>query len=96
MEPRLRLYLTRSKDTMETQNTRIRQTRVTHCITVNALQTRWTLSDKLAIELCGQRIAPKVVNLQLPHLHLTYPTCILRLRWGDPVRVLPRSSVLEN
>ena len=43
MEPRLRLYLTSSKDMMETQNTRIRQTHVSHCITVNALQTRWTL-----------------------------------------------------
>jgi len=33
-----------------------------------------------------------VANFQLPHLHLTYPTCIWRLRWGDPVWVLPRFS----
>jgi len=25
-----------------------------------------------------------------------YPTCIWRLRWGWPVRILPRSSALEN
>jgi len=40
--------------------------------------------DKLATELSWQRFAPKVVNFQLPHLHLTYPTCIWRLCWGWP------------
>ena len=40
--------------------------------------------DKLATELSRQRFAPKVANFQLPHLHLTYPTCIWRLCWGRP------------
>jgi len=54
--------------------------------------------DKLATELSWQRLRrsfssyselSKVANFNLPHLHLG-------LRWGDPVWVLPRSSVSEN
>jgi len=41
--------------------------------------------DKLATELSWQRFASKVADLQFPHLHLTYPACIWRLSWGDPV-----------
>ena len=33
--------------------------------------------DKLATDLSWQRFASKVSNFQLPHLHLTYPTCTL-------------------
>jgi len=51
---------------------------------------------KLATELSWQRSASKVANLQLPHLHLTYPTCVWRLRWGDTVWALPRFSVSDN
>jgi len=39
---------------------------------------------KLATELSCQGFASKVANFQPPHLHLTYPTCIWRLRWGWP------------
>jgi len=38
--------------------------------------------DKLATELRWQRFASKMANFQLPHRHLTYPTCP---RWGDSV-----------
>jgi len=38
----------------------------------------------------------KVANFDLPHAHLTYSTCIWRLRWGDPVSILPRFSTSEN
>jgi len=38
--------------------------------------------DKLATDLSWQRFASKVANFQLPHLHLTYPTCIWRLHLG--------------
>jgi len=38
--------------------------------------------DKLATELSWQRFVSKVANFQLPQLHLTYPTCIWRIRWG--------------
>jgi len=59
-------------------------TRATRCITPNVLQTKEVDAqfDKLAPELSWQRFASKVGNLQLPHLHLTYPTCISRLYWG--------------
>jgi len=40
--------------------------------------------DKLATELSRQCFALKVANLHLTHLHLTYPTCIWRLRWRWP------------
>ena len=62
------------------------QTRATRCITTNVLQTNKVDAqcDKLATELSWQRFASKVANLQLPHLHLTYPTCIWRLHWGWP------------
>jgi len=41
--------------------------------------------DKLATELSWHRFASEVANLQLPHLHLTYPTCIrCGLLGGDP------------
>ena len=42
------------------------------------------MCDKLAIKLSWQRFTPKVVNFQLPYLHLTCLTCIRRLRWGWP------------
>ena len=63
--------------------TRIRcrwQTRATRCITANVLQTNKVdaQSDKLATELSWQCFASKVANFQLPHVHLTYPTCIWR------------------
>jgi len=48
--------------------------------------------DKLAAELSWQRLASKVVNFQLPHLHLTYRTCIWRFCWGWLIWVLPRFS----
>jgi len=52
--------------------------------------------DKLATEQSWQRFTSKVANFQLLHLHLTYPTCIRRLHWGDPVWVLRRFSAPEN
>ena len=52
--------------------------------------------DKLATELSWQCFVSKVANLQLPHVHLTYPTCTWRLRWDDPVWILLRFSVSEN
>jgi len=60
-------------------------TRATRCITPNVLQTKKVHDvqcDKLATELSWQRFATKVGNLNLPHLHLTHPTCIWRLYWG--------------
>jgi len=36
--------------------------------------------DKLATKLSWQCCTSKVANFQLLHLHLTYPTCIWRLR----------------
>jgi len=59
------------------------QTRTTCCITANMLQINKVDAqcDKLASELSWQRFASKVANIQLPHLHLTCPTCIWRLRW---------------
>jgi len=55
----------------------------------NAMQTNKidAQCDKLATELSWQRFASKVVNFQLPRLHLTYSTCIWRLCWGDPIWV---------
>jgi len=44
-----------------------------------------TQCDKLVTELSWQRFASKVADFQLPHPHLSYITCIWRLRWGDPV-----------
>jgi len=38
--------------------------------------------DKVATELSWQRFMSKVANFQIPHLHVTYPTCIWNLRWG--------------
>jgi len=53
--------------------------------------------DKHATELSWQRFASKVTNFQPPHLHLTYPTCIWRLRYGvTQFWVLPRFSASEN
>jgi len=51
----------------------------------NVLQTNKvdTQRDKLATELSWNFVS-KVTNLQLPHLHLTYHTCIWCLRWGWP------------
>jgi len=50
----------------------------------NVLQTNEVDAqyDKLATELSLQCFASTVDNTQLPHLHLTYPTCIWRLHWG--------------
>ena len=64
----------------------------------NVLQTNKVDAQclKLATELSWERFASKVANLQLPHLHLTYPACIWRLWLGDPVWVLPRFSASEN
>jgi len=74
------------------------QTRSTSCMTANVLQTNNVDAqcDKLATELSWQRFASKLANFQLPHLPLTYPTCIWRLRWGDFVWVLPTFLVPEN
>jgi len=71
------------------------QTRTTLCITANVLQTNKVdaHSDKLATELKRQRSCQSMQQL---HLHLTYPTCIWRLRRGDPVWVLPRFSASES
>ena len=57
------------------------RTRATRCVTQNVLQTNKVDAqcDKLVTELNWQRFASKVAKL--PHLHLTYPTCI---RWGWP------------
>jgi len=52
--------------------------------------------DKLATKLSWQCFALKVVNFQLPHVRLTYSTCIWCLCWGDHVWVLPRFSASEN
>jgi len=53
-------------------------------ITANVLQTNKVDAqcDKLATELSQQRFASKFASLQLPHLYLTYLTCICCLRWG--------------
>ena len=48
-------------------------------------QIRWMLSViNFATELSWQRFTLKVTNFQLPHPHLTYPTCTWRLRWQWP------------
>ena len=62
------------------------KSRATRCITVNVLQTSNVVAqcDELATELSWQHFASKVVNFQQLHLHLTYPTCIWRPRWGWP------------
>jgi len=54
------------------------QPHTTCCITPNVVQTSNVNDecDKLATELSWQHFALKAANLQLPHLHLTYPTCI--------------------
>ena len=63
------------------------QTSAKRCIAANVLQTSNVDSqcDKLATELSRQSVASKIANFQLPHLHLTHPTCIwrprLRLWW---------------
>ena len=49
------------------------------CLSCLALDAQ---RDKLATELSWKRFASKVAHLQLLRLHLTYPTCIWRLRWG--------------
>jgi len=58
-------------------------TRMMCYITGNMQQTNKADAqcDTLATELSLQRFASNVANFQLPHLHLTYPTCIWRLRW---------------
>ena len=48
--------------------------------------SRWTSKvdtpcEKLATELSQQCFASKVTNLQLPHLDLSYATCICCLHW---------------
>jgi len=70
------------------------QTRVTCCVTANVLQTSKVDAqcDKLATELSWQCFASEVANFQLPHLHLTYPTCF----GDDPIWVLSRFSAPEN
>jgi len=57
------------------------------CIMMNVLQTNKVDAqcDRHATELSWQRFASKVTSCQLPHLHLTYPTCIWCLCWGWPV-----------
>jgi len=52
--------------------------------TANVMQTSNVDAkcDKLATELRWQHFAFKVANLQLPHLHLTYPTSIWCLHTG--------------
>ena len=62
------------------------KTRATCCIRASVLQTNNVDAqcDKLATKLSWQCFALEVANLQLPHLHLTYPTCIWRLHWGWP------------
>jgi len=56
------------------------QTHAPRCITANML---WASQvNKLVTERRWQPFASKVANFQLPHLHLTYPTSIWRLRWG--------------
>jgi len=72
--------------------TRISQMSVTNPRDVLQINNVDAHCDKLATELSWQRFASKVANFQLPHLHLTYPTCIWRLRWGWPGWVLPRFS----
>jgi len=68
-----------------------------HCITANMLQTNKVDArcDKLATELSRQHFKSEVANFQLLHLHLTYATCIWRLRWSDPVWVFQRSLASE-
>jgi len=61
------------------------QTRAKRCITASVLQTNKVDAqcDKLATKLSWKRFASKFAILQLPHLHLTYSTCIWRLGWSD-------------
>jgi len=63
------------------------------CITANVLQTNNVDAqcDKLATELSRQRLASKVANLQLSHLHLTYPHHSL----GAFVGVTPFAAIFE-
>ena len=58
------------------------QTQTTRCITAN-MQVD-AQCNKPATKLSWQCFTSKVVSLQLLHLHLTYPTCTWRLRWGWP------------
>jgi len=77
------------KDMMGSQNLiRISwrwETRAMRCITANVLQTSKVDAqcDKLATEVSWQCLASTVASLQLLHLHLTYLTCIWRLRLGN-------------
>ena len=79
------------------------RTRATWCIVPNVLQTKVDAQwDKLVNELswhCLRRLTfssyiasylSKVVNFNLPHMHLAPPL------WVTPIWVLPRSLSLEN
>ena len=44
----------------------------------------------------SRQFAAAVLYLRMQLCHLTSPTCIWRLRWGDPVWVLPRFSASEE
>jgi len=76
------------------------QTHTMHCImAANVLQTNKVDAecDKLATKLIWQRFTSKVANIQLPHLHLTYPPSAFGASvGGDHVLVLLRYSGSEN
>jgi len=80
----IRSYRNRSFTRIEASISCRWQTRATRCVTANVLQTNNVDAqcDKLATELSWQRFASKVAIFQLPQVHLIYPTCIWRLRWG--------------
>ena len=62
------------------QGSAVADNRVMCCIMTNVLQANKIDAQcgKLAMELSWQCFASKVANFQLPHLHLTYSTCIWR------------------
>jgi len=69
---------------IHTQSTNKDRLSLTNPCDTNMPQTSNTNApcDQLATELSWQRFALEVANFQLPQLHLTYPACIWRLRWG--------------
>jgi len=64
------------------------RTRATRCITANVLQTKVDAQcDKLATELSWKRLRRSTFSSYSQSFviaNLTNPTCIWRLRWGDP------------
>jgi len=65
-----------------------RRTRTTRCITANVLPSKVDAQcDKLATEQSWKRLRRSTFSSYSQSFviaNLTYPTCIWRLRWGDP------------